>query len=335
MTRINHAAAGVLCALAFASFQPSALAQATSSVSGQVYPNKPVRIVNHTGAGGSIDLVARTLSQKLSELWGQQVFVDNKPGAAGIVAAELVAKSAPDGHTLFISAEQPFTVLPALHAKLPYSPMKDFAPITLLVRMQYALVANPALPVKSVPELIAYLRSRPGKVNYGSPGNGTNHHLGMELFKTMAKVNIVHVPYKTNAAATTDLIAGEVSLMFNTLTFLEPQIKAGKLRPLAVAGSNRVPQLPDVPTLAEAGKLPGFEFSTWVALFAPAGTPPEVIGKIRTDTAALLNSAELTERFTGLAFEIVASTPDELRTVIQTETPKYEEMVRQSGARVD
>ena len=324
-----------LCLQAAMLVQPAALAQSTSTASGQAYPSKPVHIVVQTGTGGSIDLVARLLGQKLSEAWGQQVVVDNKPGAGGLVATDSVAKSAPDGHTLYLSSESPFTVLPFIHPKLPYNPTKDFTPISLLVRMQYVMVVNPDLPVKSVPELIDYLRARPGKVNYASPGNGVPHHLGMELFKTMAKVDIVHVPYKTNAAGTADLMAGQVSLMFNTLGTVGSHIKAGKLRPLATAGSTRLSQMPELPTLAEAAKLPRLEFYTWVGLLAPAGTPQEVINKIHADSVKIINTAELKERFNSLAFETVGSTPAEFGTVIREDTPKWEHMVRISGAKVD
>jgi tripartite-type tricarboxylate transporter receptor subunit TctC len=302
---------------------------------GQAYPGKPVHIVVQTGTGGSIDLVARMLAQKLSEAWAQQVVVDNKPGAGGIVATDSVAKAAPDGYTLYLANESPFAVLPSLHPKLPYDPSRDFVPISLLVRMQYVMVVHPAVPAQSVPELIAYLRGRPGKVNYASPGNGVPHHLGMELFKTMAQVDVVHVPYKTNAAGTTDLLTGQVSLMFNTLGTVGAYIKAGKLRPLAVAGSTRMAQMPELPTVAEAGNLPGFEFLTWVGLVAPTGTPQDIINKIHAESVKQINTPELKERFTGLAFEVVGSTPAEFGAVIKADTPKWEHMVRISGARVD
>jgi len=299
------------------------------------FPNKPVHIVIQTGSGGSIDLVARLLAQKLTEIWGQQVVVDNKPGAGGMVSAELVAKSAPDGHTLYLSAESPLAVLQWLYPKMPYNPATDFAPISMLVRMQYVLVVHPSLPVNSVPELLAYLRARPGQVNYGSPGNGVPHHLGMEMLKTMAKVDMVHVPYKTNAAATTDLITGRVSLMFNTLGSVGSHITAGKLRPIAVAGSRRMAQFPQLPTVAEAGNLPGFEFATWIGLLAPAGTPQEILNKVNTESVRLVNTPELKERFNSLAFEAVGSTAAEFAAVIREDTAKWGPVVKASGAKVD
>ncbi len=311
------------------------LVMTPSGAAAQAFPNKPVRIVVHTGTGSVIDLLARVLGEKLSASWGQQVIVENKPAAGGMVAADSVAKSAPDGHTLFLSAETPITVLPSLHSKLPYDPIRDFAPVSLLARIHYVLVVNALLPVNSVPELIAYLRANPGKVNFGSPGNGMGHHLGMELFKSMAKVDAVHVPYKTNAAAVTDLVANQISMMFNSLGMVQPHIKAGKLRPIAVGWSSPVAQLPDLPTVAQSGNLPGFELVTWVGLFAPAATPPEVIGKIHAESVRLIKTPELTDRFTALAFEIVGSTPAELREVVRTDGQKWGQIVRQSGARID
>lgn len=313
----------------------AAFAQIAFPAIAQTFPNKPVHIVVHTGTGSSIDLLARVLGQKLSESWGQQIVVDNKPAAGGLIAADAVAKAAPDGHTLFLSSETPITVLPSLHAKLPYDPVRDFVPISLMVRIHYVLAVNSSLPVNSVPELVSYLRAHPGKVNYGSPGNGFGHHLGMELFKSMAKVDLVHVPYKTNAAAVTDLVANQISVMFNSFGIVQPHVKAGKLRVLAVGWSSPVAQLPDVPTVAQAGNLPGFELVTWVGLFAPAATPPQVIAKIHADATRLIKTQELADRFTALAFEIVGGTPGELRDVVRIDGQKWGQIVRQSGARID
>jgi tripartite-type tricarboxylate transporter receptor subunit TctC len=329
MDIVNRLALRGLCLVA------AALALASPQVHAQNFPNKPVRVVLHAGAGSAMDLLARVLGEKLSASWGQQVIVDNRPAAGGIVAAEFVARSAPDGHTLFLSSETPFAVLPSLNPKLPYDPIRDFSPVSLMVRIHYVLVVNSSLPVNSVPELIAYLRANPGKVNYGSPGNGMGHHLGMELFKTMAKVDAVHVPYKTNAAAVTDLVANQVSLMFNSFGIMQPHIKAGKVRPIAVGWSSPVAQLPELPTIAQSGNLPGFELVTWVGLFAPAGTPPDVIGKIQADSSRFLKTQELSDRFIALAFEIVGSTPGELRDVVQKDGQKWGQIVRQSGARMD
>ena len=323
-------AAFALAAIALPFVQPAAVAQSAAA-----FPTKPVHIVIQTGSGGSVDLVARLLAQKLAAAWKEQVIVDNRPGAGGMVSADAVAKSPPDGHTLYFTTESPMVVLPYLFAKLPYNPATDFTPISLLVRMQYVLAIHPSLPANTLPELIAHLRERPGKVNYGSPGNGVPHHLGMEWLKTAAKVDVVHIPFKTNALATTDLLTGRVSMMFNTLGSVGSHINAGKLRPIAVAGATRIPQLPNVPTVAESGGFPGFEFLTWVGLVGPAGVPRDIVNRIYTDSVAAIQSPDIKERFDGLAFEAASGTPAEFAALIKSEATKWAYMVKISGARVD
>src|SRR5438034_5972010 len=240
---------------------------------GQVaYPTKPVRLVVPFPAGGTTDLLARAAAQKLSEAWGQQVIVDNRPGAAGNIGAELVAKAAPDGYTLLMGTVGTHAINASLYAKMPYDHVKDFAPVILVAGVPNVLVVNPSLPVHSVQELIAYAKANPGKLNFASSGSGTSIHLSGELFKVMTGVQMTHVPYKGSAPALQDLLGGQVQLMFDNLPPSLPQIKAGRLRALAVTSATRAPALPDVPTVAEAG-LPGFEASSWFGVLAPAGTP--------------------------------------------------------------
>ena len=299
----------------------------------QEFPGKPVRLVAAFGVGGSVDLVARLLAQKLGESWGQQVVVDNRPGAGGNVSAEIVARAANDGYTLYICSAS-LVVNPSLYAKVPYDPVKDFSPISLVSVVQNVLVANPKLPAGSVKELIALAQAKPGQIHYASTGSGSSGHLIMELFKAMAKVDLVHVPYKLVSQTQADLIGGQVSLWFPTAPGALPHVKAGRMRLLAVAGAKRSPALPDVPTVAEAG-VPGFEASTWYPLLAPAATPRAIVGRIHGDIVRILKQPDVQERLTGLGIEIVGSSPEELARHIRAEIPKWAKVIKQSGARVD
>jgi len=301
--------------------------------SAQEFPNRPVRLVAAFAPGGSVDLVARLLAQKLGESWGQQVVADNRPGAGGNVSAEIVARATNDGYTLYICSAS-FVVNPSLYAKTPYDPVKDFAPISLVSVVQNVLVANPRLPAASVKELIALAKAKPGQIHYASTGSGTSGHLVMELFKSMAGIDLVHVPYKVIGQAQADLISGQVSLWFPTAPGALPHIQAGRMRVLAVAGAKRSPALPEVPTVAEAG-IAGFEAATWYALLAPARTPREIIGRINGGVVRILRQPDVQERLTGLGIEIVGSSPDELARHIRAEIPKWARVVKQSGARVD
>ncbi len=301
--------------------------------SAQKFPNRPVRLVAAFAPGGSVDLVARLLAQKLGESWGQQVVVDNRPGAGGNVSAEIVARAANDGYTIYICSAS-FVVNPSLYARTPYDPVKDFAPVSLVSIVQNVLVANPRLPAASVKELIALAKAKPGQIHYASTGSGTSGHLIMELFKSMAGVDLVHVPYKVIGQAQADLISGQVSLWFPTAPGALPHVKAGRMRLLAVAGAKRSPALPDVPTVSEAG-VAGFEAATWYALLAPARTHREIIGRINGEIVRILKQPDVQERLTGLGIEIVGSSPDELARHIRAEIPKWARVVKQSGARVD
>jgi tripartite-type tricarboxylate transporter receptor subunit TctC len=308
-------------------------AQDPSTRSGPAFPARPVRMVAAFAPGGSVDVVARLLAQKLAENWGQQVVVDNRPGAGGNVSAEIVARAPNDGHTIYICSAS-FVVNPSLYGKTLYDPVRDFAPVSLVSRVQNVLVAHPALPARSVKELIALAKAKPGQIYYASTGAGTSGHLVMELFKSTAGIDLVHVPYKVIGQAQADLMGGQVSLWFPTAPGALPHIQAGRMRALAVAGAKRSPALPELPTVSEAG-VPGFEASTWYALLAPANTPQNIVAKLNGEVVRILKQPEVHERLTAMGIEIVGGSPDELARHIRSEIPKWARVVKQSGARVD
>jgi tripartite-type tricarboxylate transporter receptor subunit TctC len=298
------------------------------------YPTKPVRLVVPFPAGGTTDILARAAAQKLSEAWGQQVIVDNRPGAAGNIGSELVAKSAPDGYTLEMGTVGTHAINPSLYAKMPYDHIKDFVPIVLVAGVPNVLVVNPALPVNSVQELIAYAKANPGKVNFASSGSGTSIHLSGELFRTMSGVEITHIPYKGSAPALTDLMGGQVQIMFDNLPSSLPFIKAGRLRALAVTSATRAPALPDTPTMVEAG-VPGFEASSWFGIVAPAGTPREIVNKVNAEIDRWLSSPEAKEKLAAQGAIAAGGTPEDFAKHIAAETAKWARVVKESGAKVD
>ena len=310
------------------------LAAVATGAGAQGYPNKPIRIVVPFPAGGATDILARAAAQKLTEAWGQPVLVDNRPGAGGNIGSELVARAAPDGYTLEMGTVGTHAINASLYAKMPYDHVKDFAPVILVASVPNVLVVNPAVPVNSVQELIAYARANPGKLNFASSGSGTSIHLSGELFKVMAGVQMTHIPYKGSAPALQDLIAGQVQLMFDNLPPSLPQIKGGKLRALAVTSTARAPALPDVPTVAEAG-LPGFEASSWFGILAPAGTPPEIIAKLNAEIAKWLASPEAREKMLALGANAAGGAPEDFAKHIAAETAKWQKVVKASGAKVD
>ena len=307
---------------------------APASAQAPAYPTKPVRIVVPFPAGGATDILARAVAQKLTETWGQAFVVDNRPGAGGNIGSELVAKAAPDGYTLEMGTVGTHAINASLYAKMPYDHVKDFAPIILVAGVPNVLVVNPAVPVNSVQELIAYAKANPGKLNFASSGSGTSIHLSGELFKVMAGVQMTHIPYKGSAPALADLLGGQVQLMFDNLPPSLPQIKGGKLRALGVTSAARAPALPDTPTIAESG-LPGFEASSWFGLLAPAGTPPAIIAKLNTEIAKWLASPEAREKLVAIGANIAGGTPEDFARHIRVETAKWAKVVKESGAKVD
>ncbi len=328
MIRIAMRVLSAVAAVAAVTVAASALAQAPA------YPSKPIRLVVPFPPGGATDILARDVAQRLTEAWGQSVVVDNRPGAGGNIGTELVAKAAPDGYTLEMGTVGTHAINASLYAKMPYDPVKDFAPVILVAGVPNVLVVNPSLPVNSVAELIAYAKANPGKLNFASSGNGTSIHLSGELFKVMAGVQMVHVPYKGSAPAVQDLIAGQVQLMFDNLPPSLPQIRAGKLRALAVTSATRAPALPDVPTIAEAG-LPGFEASSWFGILAPAGTPPAIVAKLNTEIGKWLATPEAQEKLRSQGASPAGGSPEDFAKHIAAETTKWAKVVKDSGAKID
>jgi tripartite-type tricarboxylate transporter receptor subunit TctC len=320
--------AALVAAIAIVTAGPVA-AQAAAN-----YPAKPVRLVVPFPPGGTTDILARAVAQKLSETWGQQVIVDNRPGAGGNIGSELVAKSQPDGYTLLMGTVGTHAINPSLYAKMPYDHVKDFVPVILVAGVPNVLVVNPSLPVNSVQELIAYGKANPNKLNFASSGNGTSIHLSGELFRTMTGVQMTHVPYKGSSPALTDLMGGQVQLMFDNLPSSLQFIKAGKLRALAVTSLARSQALPDVPTLAESG-LPGFEASSWFGVLAPAGTPPDIVAKLNGAIAAWLASSDAKEKLLGQGAIAAGGSPDAFVKHIANESAKWAKVVKASGAHVD
>ena len=300
----------------------------------QAYPSKPIRLVVPFPAGGSLDVVARAIGQKLTEAWGQPVVIDNRPGAGGNIGADLVAKSAPDGYTILEGALSTHAVNVSLYNKMPYDPIKDFAPITLVAVTPNVLVLNASYPVNSVPELLAYARANPGKLSFGSGSNGSAGHLAGELFKTEAGVDMVHIPYKGGAPALQALLAGDTQLMFDNLANSAAQLKAGKLKALAVTTAKRSSLMPELPTLSETG-LPGFDIYTWWGFMAPAGTPKEIVAKWNAEVTRILNSPEMKAFFAQQGAEPAPDSPEQFATLIRSEISKYAKIVKQSGAKVD
>ena len=300
----------------------------------QAYPTHAVKLIVPFPPGGPLDATGRLVAQKLTEAWGQSVVVENKPGAGGNIGADLVAKSAPDGYTILLGALSTHAVNPSLYAAMPYDAIRDFAPITLLATTPNVLVVNPALPVDSVRELVAWARANPGKLSFASGSNGSAGHLAGELFKVDTGIDVVHIPYKGSAPATQALLAGDVAFMFDNLASATPLVKAGKLKALAVTTAERSRLAPDLPTMAEAG-VPGFDISTWYGLLAPAGTPKDVIARWNADVTRILNAPDVRERLAAQGAEAAPTTPEAFAAFIRREMTKYARIVKASGAKVD
>ncbi len=299
------------------------------------YPEKPVRVIVPVPAGGTPDVVARMVLPALGTLLGQQMVIDNRGGAGGLIGAELAAKAVPDGYTLFFSSPGALVILPYLQKQAAYDTLRDFAPVSLVSTGPFLLIAHPAVPVKSVKELLALAKAEPGRLNYASAGNGAANHLAMELFKSMAGVAITHVPYKGAPQAVTDLIGGSgVSLMFNSIPPVIQHIRAGRLRLLAVSSERRSPQLPEVPTISESG-VPGYESITWFGLLAPAKTPAAIVRRLNELLVKVVRAPELRAQFEVLGYDPVGGSAAEFTTFIRGESEKFGRAVKLSGAKVD
>ena len=300
----------------------------------QSYPNQPIRLVIPFAAGGPSDVLARGFSQKLGESLGQPIIIDNKPGAGTNLAADFVAKSKADGYTIFLMMVGTQAINETLYKKLSYNTIKDFSPISLVASSSLMLVANPSVPVKNVADLIAYSKANPGKINFGSSGTGTPLHLGGELFNVQAGTTLNHVPYKGSAQAHLDIIAGNVQIMFDTTSSAMGQIKAGKFKPLAVTTSQRTAELPNVPTLAEAG-VTGFEMSTWYGVFVTAGTPPDVVTRLQTELARIIKLPDVQAKLKGLGGEPGNISPEDFSKLNRQEFERFGKLIKQANIKMN
>ena len=310
-------------------FMALAAATAGAAFAQAGYPSKPVRMVVPSSAGGGTDIVARIIAPDLSKRLGQQVVIDNRPGAGTMIGIEVAAKSPPDGYTLLMGLST-LAINSALYKKVPYDPQRDFAPITQAVSSASIIVVHPSIPVKTLTELIAFARTRPDQLNYASAGTGTYPHMTMELFLSMAKLKMVHIPYKGTAPAMIDMVAGQVSTMAATILTGMPQIRAGRLRPLGITSAARSPIVPDIPTVAEAG-LPGFESVQWYGMLAPARTPKDIVNRLHAEATWVLQQPEIKARFAGDGADPVGSTPEEFTRYIQSELIKWAKVARDAG----
>ena len=298
------------------------------------YPDRPVRWIVPFAPSGPTDLMSRAVAEKLSQRLGQQFVVDNRSGAGGNIGAEVVSKSAPDGYTLLIGHVGTHAINVTLYPKVGFDPVRDFTPITLIATLPLALVIHPAVPAKDVKELIAYAKAHPGQLNFASAGNGGPTHLTGELLKTSALIDIVHVPYKGNAAALLDLVAGRVQMMFSNMLTSMPQVRAGKLRAIGISSAKRSPQAPDLPTIAESG-LPGFSAVPWYGVLGPAGLPRDIVNKLNSEIMRALAQTDMQERFVAQGIDLQSSSPEQFGALIKSEVVKWRKVVREAGAKVD
>jgi len=305
-----------------------------SASGAETYPAKPVRIIVPFPPGGPVDTLARIVGQHLSPALGQQVIVDNRPGANGIIGTDLASKAAPDGYTLLMGNLGPIAINVSLYRKLPYDPVKNFAPVAMVAVAPQILVAHPSLPARSVRELVQLAKARPGQLVYGSPGTGSGAHLSMELFKTMARVDIVHIPYKGATPALADLLGGQTSLVLSSIVPAQPFVKTGKLRGLAVTGRTRAPALPGVPTMAESG-LPGFEALAWFGVLAPAGSPQVIVSRLNSEIARILQKPEIKDQLAGFGSEPGSGTPEDFAAYIKAEIGKWRKVIGDAGIKAE
>jgi len=307
----------------------TAHAQSTSTASVQAYPNKPIRYVVGLAAGGPTDVLARIFAAKLSEVLGQPIIVENRVGAGGSIAADIVAKANPDGYTLF-NAGNTLAINSVLRKNLPYDAVRDFAPVALLMTVPNVLIVHPSVPAKSVAELVAYARANPGKINYGSSGVGASPHLSMELLKSMTGIDLVHVPYKGSAPAMVDLLGGQIRAMFDNLPGQIANIRSGKVRALGVSSAQRNVHVPDVPTIMESG-VPGFEVVVWYGMWAPAGVPKAIVAKLNAAAVQVMNMPDVRQRVAELGTDPAPSTPAHLGAMLKSELEKWSKVVKDAG----
>lgn len=318
-----------LVAVLVLTWSGSALAQAPSAA----YPAKPVRVIAGFPPGSGADITARVIGQKLGEAYGQQFLIDNRPGAGSNIAAELAAKAAPDGYTMFLGTVAN-TINATLYPRLPFDFARDFAPVALTTSAPNILVVHPSVPARSVAELIKLAKAHPGELHYASSGAGTAPHLSAELFKSMAGVTLVHVPYKGSPPAVTDLIGGQVALMFSPASTVLPQVKSGRLRALAVTTAARLPSLPELPTVAESG-LPGYETVTWFGFMVPTATPREIVGRLNAGIVKVLALPEVRRQFAAQGIDVIGGTPEQFADYIRDEIVKWARVIKESGARAE
>jgi len=300
----------------------------------QSYPAKPIRFIVPFPPGGGNDTLARLIGQKLTAATGQQVIIDNRPGAGGAIGAEAAAKSAADGYTIFLAGVATHGINPNLRKKLAYDPVKDFDAVSLIASAPLLVVVHPSLPVKSVKQLVALAKTQPGKINYASNGAGGSSHMAVELFKMMTGTNLVHIPYKGLSPALTELLSGEVQLMFSSAVAMLPQVKSGKLRAIAMTGAKRSPAIPDIPTVAEAG-VPGYETGSWYGIVVPAGTPKPAIDRLSKEVVAIVHTPDITKRLNDEAVIPVGSTPEAFAAHIRQELARWAKVIKQSGIHLD
>ncbi|MBF5003011.1 tripartite tricarboxylate transporter substrate binding protein [Diaphorobacter sp. NR2-3-3-1] len=324
----------VLSTMATLTMASCALALPFAATANDNFPNKPITIVVPFSAGGTTDILARVIAQDLGKQLGQSVVVDNRAGAGGNIGGALAARAPADGYTLFMGTVGTHAINEALYKKMPFNPGKDFQPLSRVANVPNLLVANPNQPFRTVPELIAYAKAHPGQVNFGSSGSGSSIHLSGELFKMMAKVDMVHVPYKGSAPAVTDLLGNQIAIMFDNMPSAISHVRAGKLRPIAVTTPKRSPELPDVPTIAEAG-VPGYEATSWFGLFTTAGTPKPVVDKLSAALAKSLAAPAVRSKIKEQGGEVVSETPEQFAAFIKTEADKWAKVVKASGATAD
>ena len=310
------------------------MVMAAFAVHAAQWPDKPIRVILSVPAGATPDVTARLVFPGLSQQLGASLVADNRAGGGGVIGAEIAAKSAPDGYTLFISSPGALTILPHMRKNIPYDTIRDFAPISLISIGPFVLMTHPSVPAKSIKELIALAKAQPGKLNYASAGNGVANHLAGELFKQMAGIDIVHVPYKGAPQAVTDVLAGHMNMMFNSVAPIVGYIKTGKIRVLGIASLQRSPQLPDVPTIHESG-VPGFEAVNWFGMFAPAKTPRNIINRLNGALVQTIKTPEMQSQFIKLGADPIGSSVEEFTAFVKRDMEKYEKVVRISGAKVD